>query len=448
MTRDAPEDAEAAGSTRRRVLAGLGTTAAAASATALAGCATLPGTGNDEPLEFHTSELPDVPDDPGPALWPTYPVTIPPAHLRDAQRRTNDMLESLPTPLGKRRIPNGHVREHLTDAAVHARTHLDDAVTAPTQRASLQFIREARQRARYAAAGWAAIDDGLTEREVRDAADAVQRRAIDAHEDHAYVGTDPVPATVVHASLESLYAFATDPVDSPTHDAAQRVLHVAGIAGDAERARAALADATTVRERFRRAQPDDASSLRDTFASASDAMADRVRAAAADLPRDDAARDVEGADIEDTLAERVLRELHQRATWGHGLEDAADRPASAVVSGVRALAAIEAYLTVRRAVADGRRYAVEDAADVTEPYERAHDALATAPADSPAPGLARAALVNVASSVQFHDEQLARHDGMVQAHNLERVVVEYVVDAATAEHVDAGVEAAVDALEG
>ncbi|WP_227132985.1 hypothetical protein [Halorubellus salinus] len=437
-------DDDARGS-RRGFLSTLGATAATGGLAALAGCATLSDGSRSEQVTFHASELPAVDDHPVVALGATYPITIPGSHRRDAQTRANDALEDIPTPLGNRRVPNGHVREHLTDAVTEARDDLDDALRAPTARETLQSLRSARARARYASVGWAAIEDDLTVAALDDEATDVTDRAADARDAMAYVGTDPAPAVVVHASRERLLDAAASVSEDVSHDDV-RVLHVAEFGEHVERARASLADATTVGERFRDAQPDDAGSLRPTIETARDRLREELESALADLPDEDAASTVTGADIADTRTERLLYEFHYEATGG---DPASSRygPASGVLDAVRQLAAIRAYRAVRERVASGTRYEVTDAAAVRDAYATAHEALRAAPRRSDAPGLARVALQYAAGHVRFADERLAELSGEVDARDVDGAYEQYVVQGGIAAATPVAVGTALDALD-
>ena len=430
---------------RRGFLSALGTTTATGGIAALAGCATLSDDGSSERVTFHASELPDVGDHPVVALGATYPTGVPRAHRRDAQARTNDALEDVPTPLGARRVPNGHVREHLTDAVREARDRLDDALRAPTPRETLQSLRSARSHARYASAGWDAIEDDLTVAAFDDEATDVTDRAADARDAMDYVGTDPAPAVVVHASRERLLDEAASVSEDVSHGDV-RVLHVAEFGEHVERARASLADARTVGERFRDAQPDDAGSLRPTIVDARARLREELESALADLPGEDAAMTVTGADIEDTRTERLLHELHYEAT---ARDPASSRygPASAVIDAIRQLAAIRAYRAVSGRISSGRRYEITGPEPIRAAYSRAHEALRAAPRRSDFPALTRTALRYAASSVRFADERLARQSGELYSHDVDDAYEQYVVQGAIAEATPVAVGTALDALD-
>jgi hypothetical protein len=449
VTDDGPRSTAGAGrdrgESRRGFLSVLGATAATGGLASLAGCATLSDDGGADRVTFHASDLPDVDDHPVVALGATYPTSVPRSHRRDAQARANNALEDVPTPLGERRIPNGHVREHLTDAVTEARDRLDDALRAPTPRETLQSLREARARARYASVGWEAIEEDLTVAALEDEARDVTDRAADARDAMDYVGTDPSPAVVVHASRERLLD-AAGSVSRDVSHADVRVLRVAEFGEHVERAIASLADARMVADRFRASQPDDAESLRPAIERALDRLREELRAEFADLPGEDEALAVDGADVENTPTQRVLHDLHYRAA----ADDPARSPygpASGILDGVRQLGAVRAYRTVREEIADGARYGVTGADDVAAAYSRAHDALTAAPRRSDAPGLARAALQYSAGSVRFADEHLAEVSGEIQAYEVEDPSHIYVVHGVLAEAMPAAVDAAVDALD-
>ncbi|WP_323675987.1 hypothetical protein [Halorubellus sp. PRR65] len=432
------------GGSRRAFLSALGATTATGGLAALAGCSMVPND-DSEDVSFHASELPDVDDDPVVALGATYPMPVPRSHRRDAQTRANDALEDVPTPLGARRVPNGHVRQHLADAVTEARDHLDAALRAPTPRETLQSLRRARSRARYASAGWDAIEDGHTVAALEDEATDVTERAADARDAMTYVGTDRAPAVVVHASRERLLDAAESVSDDASHEDV-RVLRVAEYAEHVERATASLADATTIAARFRDRQPDDAEPLQSPIETARDSLREDLQSALDDLPGEADADSVGDADIENTLTQRVLYELYYDAS-DEGPATSPYGPASAVLSGVRQLAAIRAYRTVRDRVASGRRYEITGADTVREAYTATHEALAAAPRRSDAPGLARAALQYTASVVRFADERLAERSGELHAHDVNDSCERYVVHGAIAEATPEAVDTALAALD-
>jgi|AntRauTorcE11898_2_1112593.scaffolds.fasta_scaffold13325_2 hypothetical protein len=442
--------ASAAGSarderSRRGFLETIGAGTATVGLAALAGCASFTDDGS-ESASFHAADLPDVGDDPQPVTWATYPMGIPREYRRDAQARTNDLLEGVPTPLSARHVPNGHVRQHLTEAVSAARDHLDDATIAPTQRGTIDSLRRARQHARFAAAGWAAIDEDLTVDDVAADANDVTDRARRARADMEYVGSDVVPAVVVHASREALLADAVDVSQDFSHGDGVRVLQVAEYAEHVERASASLADATMLAERFHGTQPEDAGSLAARIEDARAALADVLRSEQSSLPSERDALTVADGDIDNTLAQRVLYDLHRRAV-DDDPADSRDGPARGIVRGIEAYAALEGYRRVRERVESGERYEIIGAAAVTEHYEAVHEALARAPRRSDAPGLARAALVNVVASVQHHDQRLADLDGEVHDHDVTDAVESYVLQNAIARNVPEAVDAALDALQ-
>lgn len=432
------------GRSRRRFLSALGAGAATAGLGALGGCVSL--TDDDsESVSFHAMDLPDVGDDPQPVTWATYPVGIPWEYHRNAQERANDRLETLPTPLSARRVPNGHVRTHLTDAAAEARTHLNDAGTAPTQRGSLYSLRRAREHARFAAAGWAAIDEDLTVDALEADADDVTDRARRVRADMAYVGTDPAPAIVVHASREALLGDARRVQREFSHGDGVRVLQVAEYAEDVERANASLDDASVLGARFHASLPDDAGSLADRILKARTALADVLRSEIDSAPSERDALTLAEGDIEQTIAQRVLHGLYRRGTDDNPAQSR-DGPARGIVRGIEAHAALEGYRRVRERVESGERFDITGAADVTEHYDAVHEALRRAPRRSESPGLARAALRNAAATVQYRDERLAELDGEVYDHDVNDLVETYVVQTAIARAVPDAVDAALDAL--
>ncbi|WP_225333303.1 hypothetical protein [Halomicrobium urmianum] len=412
---------------------------ALAGSTALAGCNTLEGIRSGGEPTISAYDLPDVDEEAEPAVVASVPVEIGAEYLGGARDRIDDLLSTLPTPFGPDEIPNGHVRERLVDAAEHATTDQSEARRAETEFEALRSLRRGRENARYAAAGWAVADEGLTVEDVRAERREAVTEAAEFRERREYVGADPVRAALVHARIEDALRWAVedDPVHRSQRDGA--LLTVAEWGEAAESTRAHAADARHLQERFAASLPDDAGTVDATLTGAAEALLADVRDRQSSLPPEPTVDDQE-------RATRLLDELHWEAESGTKQLAEAAGPASAVVDATGQLAHFRAFDQVRQRVDDGERFRVESAEAVRTLRSDALDALQSALAESPSSGLARTVVADVAWRVANGDRNLARLNGEVQASRLDRPVREYVVATAVARATPWAVEQGVDAL--
>jgi len=422
--------------TRRSLLAAAGTSA-------IAGCSSIGGPGGGTGPTIRTVELPDVDADsvPEPIVAPSVPVDVDPASFAGRRDRVNELLASLPIPLGPDDIPNGYVREHLTDAADTATNGLDEARTARTDLVALQSLRDAREHARYAAAGWAVAERGLSVGPLRRAHRGVVADARSFRADHEYVGTDPIGATLVHARIEGLLDRGTD-ADRPRLRDGGRLLTVAQWGETVESARAALDDAGHLEERLGASLPDDAGTVADTIGRAAEALSADARSRRSGLPSEPTAE-------EWGLAEQVVHELRRGLDRGPYSVADADGPASAVVDLTDRLARVRALERVQERVEAGAIASAKNADAVRDARTTAYESLDAALADSPNSDLARTVLGDVSWQVSNADRELDRHRrrGEVSATSLDDVMEAYIVTAAIARATPDACQQTVDALE-
>ncbi|NGM70888.1 transposase [Natronolimnobius sp. AArcel1] len=192
--------------TRRQLLAGL----AAATSTAVAGCQSLPGFGDESTPTYTPAEADTVLESDGPTLeWPV-PVEPDADALEDALERTDTLIDEIPEPLEESHIPNGVIRETIDENRLEAMAGRDEAAdTVGADRYhALRDAREQHKVAREAATAWLAIDadrdDLLTE--LRDEYDAVQSALADRRAEPEYRGED----TDAGRLRATLYAFQRD----------------------------------------------------------------------------------------------------------------------------------------------------------------------------------------------------------------------------------------------
>ncbi|WP_247006153.1 hypothetical protein [Halorientalis litorea] len=431
--RDGTPSTEGTHLTRRGLLA-------VAGASVLGGCSSLDGLASDSESTIRAYDLPDVDADsiPEPVVAPSVPVDIHPGYFASTRDRVTSLLAELPTPLGPDDVPNGHVRQRLTDAAAAATEGLDEARTARTGLVALQSLRDAREHARYAAAGWAVADRGLS-------VDPLQRehgRAVtdarSVRNDHEYVGTDPVAAALVHARIEDALEWVTDNDRPHTHNEGE-LLTVAEWGETAELARAYVADARHLDDRLTASLPDDAGTVEGVLTRAAESLFADIRSRRAALPPEPTAEDW-------GLVERTVHELRRQVDDPRQAGDAPG-PASAVVDATDRLAKFRAFDRVRERVDAGEITSAESAEAVREARTTAYDALDTALEESPDSGLARTVVSDASWRVSHADRELSRFRGDISHGRLDSVLEDYIVATAVARATPAACQQTVDALE-
>ena len=424
---------ESDSSTRRRFLI-------AAGSVALAGCSEREVRSDDSEGGIPPTRLPDVPDegDSEPIVVDDVPVDIEREHLARAAARVDDLLGTLPLPLGPTDVPNGHVRAELLSAAETATDRLDDARAAGTRLSAMLLLRQARAEARYAAEGWAFVERDRTEAELREERRAAARDAERLRSNHAYVGDDPIRAAVVHATIEETIRRVIENRDPLTGAAPSALLGVAEWGGHAERGRASIDDSRYLYDRFEASLPDDAGTVAPTLEVAAESLTDDLQARRESIPPEPTAS---GGDPVDRLRRRLRRDAESRA------RNAPDgRPASTVVN---AMAAITAFLARDRLldrIEDGEQFRAESGSDVRERRSAALESIQTALEDSPSPELARDPLANAARLVTYGDDEVARYRRRVRPTRLDNPIRRYVTATLRARSVPGACERVVETL--
>jgi len=436
MSEDPPATDEKSRLTRRGLLA-------AAGMSAVAGCSSVDSIAGGRDASIRGYDLPDVDAEsvPEPVVAPSVPVAIDPAYFVDSRDRATELLAELPTPLGPTAVPNGHVRKHLTDAADTATDHLDDARTARTDLVALQAFRGAREHARYAAAGWAVANSGLSPGSLQRAHQQIAAEAQSTRDAHAYVGADPVRAALVHARIERWLHRAADSSPPRTRDEGE-LLTVAEWGETVEAARAHLEDADHLDAQYGATLPDDVGTVEEALTRAADTLAAAARSRRSDLPP-------EPTPEEWGLAERVVHDLRRDLDRGPYRIDDADGPASAVVDLVARLAEFRALDRIQERVDTGAVASAESAEAVRDARTTAYDALDAVLADSPDQDLARTVLSDVSWRVSHADRELdrKRSRGTLSPASLDDVMERYIVATAVSRATPAVCRQAIDALE-
>lgn len=415
---------------------------AAAGGTLLAGCSGLDGLSNRSDEGIPTSRLPDVTDDgeSEPVVVETVPIAVERELLAERARRATDLLGTLPMSFGPGDVPNGHVRERLVDAADEASGYVEDARTAKSRLTALQSLRRARSHARYAAAGWAFVEDGTTEADLESEHDEVVQDARSLQSERSYLGEDPVEAVVLHARIERNLEPVLEDRDPSTPADTGELLAVAEWGEHAESRRGLVEDSRYLYGRFADSLPADAGSVEETLTTAADSLVEELERRRGALPADPTEGDRE-------LAWRLRYRLRDAAESSASYAADAQGPASAVLTGTEGLADFMAYDRIRERIEDGERFGAEEAADVVDARTRAVEAIRTSLEGSPRSELARPVLADAAASVAAADEELARIRGSVRPARLDDPVRRYVAATARARSVPAAVQQVLDVLD-
>jgi hypothetical protein len=403
--------------TRRGVLAAAGTSL-------FAGCNEFAGSENQGNPTIQAHDVPDIdPDeDPKPAVPESVPVGISPDHFDAARHRVTTLLAELPIPLGPTDIPNGHVREQLSDAASDAADALNDARNARTAFVALGRLQQARAAARYAAAGWAVADQNLSSGPIKREHDQIVSEAQAIRDSHEHVGTDPIEAALVHARIEDMLAQVIDGRTIPTRDGNQ-LLDVAEWGETAESARAHLNDARHLDEQFSASLPTDSGTVRQTLSETAETLLADIRTRTSELPP-------EPTDEEWGISERVIGDLRREADDGVARIADANGPASAIIDANERLTRFLALDRLLERIDNGEITRPQTPEAVREIRTNAHEALYAALDESPAPDLTRTAITGAAWRIASADWELARYEGEIRISRLDTNVVDYVIAAA------------------
>ena len=420
---------------------------------ALAGSATLAGCNGvrsdlfgEETTTLDGSELREMANRPVPTVPPVAPVEIERSYLDAKAKRARDLLASVPDPLGPAEIPNGAIRREVADERESAERSLEAAANASSPLDAMDDLRSARERARYVAAAWRAIDGDLSRREATAGRGAI-RDGVDAfREKWRYVGADPIRAVLVHRIIESRIGSATGYAgrdDGRHEDQPESAPAVGEAASRLERARASLDDATYVRERFL-ASVDEPRDLRPTFERVAASLIEAQRERRDSLPEgagEDPSQLVD-RDVGDTPAAELLEALYHDVTrWRANREEWEDDGLASVILGAhRRDARFRAFDSVRERVSNGEDFAVDEASDVVGFRENAVSAVESALDSDRYPRLVRNELAEEAREIGYADGRFRDSDDEVRASYIGYHAVRYVEIAATARAIPAASE--------
>ncbi|MFC4451452.1 hypothetical protein [Halorussus aquaticus] len=414
---------------------------ALAGAASLAGCNALGGNPlTDDATEIDGAALRDFPETEPPSVPETVPVEIRQSYLDSGVARARELLSSVPASLDAAEIPNGAIRSELTGKYEATEETISSVEGAASAFEAMETVDRARGEARTVAAGWKAIEDGLSPTDVRKSAKNVSDALDGFRYRWDYLGSDPIRALLVHATIERRVGNATTNVENAVRgDRRGRndPIAVGELAGNLEVARASIDGAAHLYERLR-ATGDDLSDLESGLVAAGSTLgrvAGRRRDRLPDAESDDLSAFVD-RDVEGTPVGAAIRELAEEVTrrTDPGVEDRTRRYANAVLSAHGTLVRLRALDSLRKRVAADEHVAVEAAEDLRTLRERAIGAIEDALAADEHRHLNRAELPGVASVVEYADEQIERYntDRALPVDSMARDLGHYVRTAAMA----------------
>lgn len=384
----------------------------------LAGCGGFGEVGSSGEATINSHNLPDIRrhEEIESPIQPAVPVEIAAPHIDASRTRVYELLTELPTPFEPEDIPNGHIRQQLTDAASDASDGLDDARTAKTGFVTLRSLRYAREHARYAAAGWAVADRGLTTAPLREEHSRAVSDAQSTMRDHEYLGADPIRAALVHAHIETALERAASANIPPRSDS--ELLSVAEWGETVESAQTYLSDARHMTTQLTASLPNDARSVEDTLVRAAERLLADLQNRRSNLPPEPTSQ-------ERNPGQMVAEELRWKAETEIGTVDDAHGPANAVVHANTRLTRFRALNRIKARRDAGELSRPEDAATVRTIRQTAYEALTSALESDAHSGLVRTAIVDAGYQVMGADRELSYLQGEVDAARLDDTIAGY-----------------------
>jgi hypothetical protein len=336
--------------TRRSVLAGVGTVAMAG----LAGCSELPFGDRDQ-------TRPDVSlpaDVAGDVEWPAspFPVAVPDSLPANHEDRARELLADVPESPS---VPNEGVAADLGSDRAEAAGSLSDDVEEPWPGGRLSEWRSRRESAATVRGAYRAATGENDAEAVEERRRAVRTDLAGLVADHEYRAASPLEAVLVHEPMEELLAdcrrrvrprrgYPADPVARPFR-AGEAVAR-------AEDAQATLADARGLREAYLTSR-DDAPSQWSALIDASDRLrlaVGRTQSAVDDFL--DVSEPPFDADLQGTAGRELFETGRGQVEWT--TEEFSKRRregdyATGIVEAARSLAAIEAFRAAIEGIQDG-----------------------------------------------------------------------------------------------
>lgn len=412
---------------------------ALAATSATAGCNALPDsfTGEEKSPKLDASALEEMAGRDVPSVSPPTTVTVEQSYFEAAVSRANERLETVPAPLGPDDVPNEAFRRRLTEVYERAADELEALSGAEPSAAALPSVRRARENAQYAATTWEAITTDLTHRDVAKRIPDVRSDLVAFRNRWQYLGDDPIPALLVHDSLESLVRSADEQARrnaNREYRNSDSSLAVGELAGALEEARAAVEDANYLYDRFE-ASLDSSRNLRSVFEQTSESLSETLVKRRSRLPTTSENGDASfvDRDISGTVAESALEELFRDVNYSN-VEDlqTEGQYAHSILEAHSELARSRAFQSLRTRVSDGEEFAIESASDIESLRTDAVEAIADAPAATRYGNLAREEVSTLAEIVGYTDERFTDLDDPTRAEWVVRDAARYLTTAEVA----------------
>ncbi len=322
-----------------------------AATSAIAGCSRFNPLSSTSSVDYDEAALAELPSE-LPSIPPRTPVQPPTAHVASARDRIRSLLDAAELS----QIPNEVVRRTLAREREYARDALpqDDSGSRVD---ALAGLTHPRSEAMFANAGFAAFEESLTPSDIT-ARRKRHRQDTEAFlAEYTYVGPadDSVAALAEHIKIAGWGQTGARIIRTNDYDEYENtVLHVAELAKDIEWGRAYATDARRLHDYYT-STLDNSHDYGSHFASVADTLVNDV-AAYADEPDWKALTSGFGSDIENTAAEKLLREL-SRSRWNAAQTAVQrhdnDHHALVVAQAMRALTADRALATATDAVSNG-----------------------------------------------------------------------------------------------
>ncbi|MBZ6496737.1 hypothetical protein [Natrinema longum] len=397
---------------RRRFLAGL----TAVSGVAVAGCSSLPWIDDETSGSFPVSEVASVLSPPAPRIDGPVPVQPDASAIETALERVDELVAPIPDPLTAEAVPNGVVRESITDArdeAGESRAEAADA-TGPALYHALRDLRGGRASARQAMTTWAAIDDETLTADLEDEYSDLQPRVRDQHTSLAYRGnaTDDelLRSALYYSRLEAALNRAVESLRRWGLDGSATVIDTGEAAADLESAAATASGWEHLADRYE-ATLEEPVDLESILRGALERCVDHADGVAFPAQDDDWFDEIGVGDIDETYLEHIL--------WrtGGAVTDERERMETAVSDGdlgtglyhaVRFEQAFRAFEVVRDRIADGSVSLPETLADVRDERETAIGAAETARDELTDPSPGALALAETGQRLEWTDQSVRR----------------------------------------
>ncbi|MES3161962.1 MAG: hypothetical protein PPP55_10405 [Halorubrum sp.] len=186
------------GLTRRETLAALGSVGVGT----LAGCTREEPSFWDDPPNFDATDLGDATAEPVPDRASLLPVVLDGSVVDSFTDRVTRLLEPIPDPLSRDRLPNGAFRSHIETRRDDARETLDAAAEQTPALTGAETLADARGYAADAVGTWAAVTTGGDPGAVTQPVSRVRRDAEQLADDLPDLAADPQEGVVVYGAFQ------------------------------------------------------------------------------------------------------------------------------------------------------------------------------------------------------------------------------------------------------